>query len=77
MQLKRFKPVHPVFLYPTKQFILTGLNSGGSLVLLLLFAHRVAAGLLWGALGLEGWLPAAAVVLLGMVWFLQGPMRSS
>jgi len=76
-QLKRFVPVHPVFLYPMKQFMLTGLNSGGSLILLLLFAHRMAAGLLWAALGLEGWLPPAAAVLLGMVWFLHGPMRSS
>ena len=75
-QLQRFTPVHPVFVSPMKQYILTGLNSGGSLVLLLMFAHRLAAGLLWGALGLEGWLPPAAVVLLGVVWFLQGLMRS-
>ena len=68
--------MHPVFVSPMKQYILTGLNSGGSLVLLLMFAHRLAAGLLRGALGLEGWLPPAAVVLLGVVWFLQGLVKS-
>lgn len=75
-KLQKFTPASPTFLYPTKQFVLTGLNSGGSLVLLLLFTHRVVSWALWAALGLQGFLCPTAALGFGVIWFLRDITRA-